>query len=216
MIDDISLRRRVLEEFQWDPSFDATHVGVSAADGTVTLSGHVSSYAALFAARKAARRVAGVKAVADEMHVRLAATHEREDSDIAESISHVLRHNVTLGEQDIQAEVRGGNVTLSGTVDWQVQRRHVERQVAHVAGVRTIDNQIKLRAPATPVDIAGGIERALERRARLDAGRVSVDVEDGTVTLGGTAGTLHERELIETAAWSAPGVCEVINRIRVA
>jgi len=218
MIDDINLRQRVLDEFRWDPKFDATHVGATVADGAVTLSGHVDSYAALFAARKAARRVGGVKAIADELEVRLGAGYERDDSDIAESIARVLTSNVTLGEQDVQADVRNGIVTLMGTVEWQAHRRHVEKQVAHVSGVRTIVNQIKLRPQARIDDIAAGIKRALERNAEFEARHVTVDVDvdKSTVTLGGTVKALYERGLIEKSAWSAPGVQDVINDIRVA
>lgn len=216
MIDDIDLRRHVLDELRWDPAFDATHVGVTAADGAVVLSGHVDSYAALFAARKAARRVAGVKAVADELDVRLAPTFERDDADVAESIAHVLRCNVTLAEQDVQAEVRDGVVTLSGTVDLQSQRRHVERQVAHVAGVRELRNEIALRPQSPADDIGAAIEAALARHAELDAGCLTIDVDGHAVTLGGTVATLRERDLVEMAAWSAPGVRDVDNAIRVA
>lgn len=163
MIDDIQLRQRLLYDLRWDPRLDATHVGVTAAHGAVTLSGHVDSYAELFAVRRVARSVDGVKAVADDIEVRLPTGHERDDSDIAESIAHVLSFNVSLPDSDVRAEVRDGVVTLHGSVDWQAQRRHVENQMAHVAGVRMIHNQIRLSSRPRPVDVKTQIKDAPAR-----------------------------------------------------
>jgi osmotically-inducible protein OsmY len=215
MIDDVELRKSVLDELCWDVTVDATHVGVSASDGVVTLTGHVHSYPEIFAVRKCVRRVSGVKAVADELTVRLNSDSQRDDSDIAESIVHVLTHNVSLPSSNIQAEVRQGLVTLLGKVDWQYQRQHVETQIAHVSGVQGVSNQIELLPRVTPEDVKEQIEKALERNAELEAQHVSVEVIGDEVILGGSVKAFYERNIIEAAAWSAPGVLRVTDKISV-
>ncbi|MEE9322209.1 MAG: BON domain-containing protein [Granulosicoccus sp.] len=215
MIDDVVLRRSVLDELSWDATVDATHVGVTAVDGVVTLTGHVHSYPEIFAVRKCVRRVSGVKAVADELNVRLMSDDRREDSDIAESIVHVLQHNITLPNSNIQAEVRQGLVTLLGKVDWQYQRQHVEKQIAHVSGVLGVSNQIELLPRVTPADVKEQIENALERNAELEAQHVSVEVKGDEVILIGSVKAYYERNIIEAAAWSAPGVHKVTDKISV-
>lgn len=215
MIDDIELRRRVIDELDWEPMLDATHIAVTAADGAVTLEGHVDSYAELFIARRVVRRIDGVKAVADDLEVRLPSGHERDDGDIAESVAHVLSSSVSAAERDVRAEVRAGVVTLSGTVDWDRQRRHVEEQVAHVAGVRVIHNEVTLRERSRPDDIRSQIRDAFDRSAALEAEHVTVDIEGDVVTLGGTVRAYYERGLAQTAAWAAPGVRRVVDNIQV-
>ena len=216
MIDDIQLRRHVLDELAWDPKIDATHVGVTAKDGAVQLTGHVESYPQLFDAGRAARRVKGVLAVANDLRVELPEQHRRDDSDIAESVAHVLRCNVSLPDSDIKAEVRNGIVTLGGTVDWQHQRRHVEKQVAHVGGVRAVSNQIQLTPRADAGDVREHIESALARYAELEAGGVSIEVRGDEVTLRGRVRSGGERDLVEKACWSSPGVKAVHDRLEIA
>jgi len=215
MIEDIELRQAVLNELRWDSQVDATHVAVTAAEGTVTLTGHVSSYPDIFLVRKAVRRVNGVKAIADELTLRLPDSHVQDDSDIAHSIVHVLNNNVSGPESDIQAEVSDGFVTLIGTVDWQHQRVHVEEQVSHIRGVRCISNQITLNKRVTPENVKAQIEEALARNAELEADHVSVTVTDDEVVLEGRVKAFYERNLVEAAAWHAPGVHKVIDKIRV-
>lgn len=215
MIDDVKLRQSVLDELCWDVTVDATYVGVTAVEGVVTLTGHVQSYPEIFAIRKCVRRVSGVKAVADEITVRLVSDNQRDDSDIAESIVHVLKHNVSLPNSNLQAEIRHGLVTLLGKVDWQYQRQHVEKQIAHISGVQGISNQIELIPRVAPSDVKEQIEKALERNAELEAQHVSVEIKGDEVILVGSVKAYYERNLIEAAAWSAPGVHRVTDKITV-
>ena len=215
MIDDIELRQAVLNELQWDSQVDATHVAVTASEGAVTLTGHVSTYPDIFLVRNAVRRVSGVKAIADELSLQLPGSHMRDDSDIAHSIVHVLENNVTGPESNIQAEVSDGFVTLKGTVDWQHQRNHVEKQVTHIRGVRCISNQITLNERATPENVKEQIVDALARNAELEAEHVIVTVTDNEVILEGRVKAFYERNLVEAAAWHAPGVHRVVDKISV-
>lgn len=215
MINEIELRQAVLNELQWDSQIDATHVAVTATEGAVTLTGHVSSYPEIFLVRKAVRRVSGVKAIADELTLRLPGEQIRDDSDIAHSIVHVLTNNVSGSETSIQADVSDGFVTLKGDVDWQHERNHAEQQVAHVRGVRCISNQINLKKRATPEDVKAQIEEALSRNADLEAQHITVSVTDNEVILEGSVKAFYERNLVEAAAWHAPGVRKVIDKISV-
>ena len=215
MIEDIELRQAVLDELRWDSQVDATHVAVTAAKGCVTVTGHVRSYPDIFRVRNAVRRVSGVKVIADELTLRLPDNHVQDDGDIAQSIVHVLNSNVSGPESDIQAEVSDGFVTLKGAVDWQHQRNHVEQQVAHVRGVRCISNQIALNKRATPENVKEQIEQALSRNAELEAQHVTVTVTDDEVVLEGRVKAFYERNLVEAAAWHAPGVHRVVDKISV-
>lgn len=215
MIENNVIRQNILDELSWDSRLDATHIVVSFANGVATLTGHVRSFPEIFYALEAVRRVGGVHATADELIVRLPSAYERDDTSIAESIVHVLSSNLPVEERNIQADVSDGLVTLTGTVDWQSQRIHAENQVAHVAGVKGILNQIDLHERPVPDDVKHQIEQALVRNAELEAEHVSVKVEGNKVTLEGQVRSFYERNLVECVVWSAPGVRQVVDRIRV-
>lgn len=215
MTRDSDLKRLVLDELQWDPKVDHAHIGVTASDGSITLSGHVSSYGSKFAATDALKRVRGVKAIADEIEVNLPTEHRKDDSDIAERIAHVLEWNVSIPENTVKANVRNGFVTLTGKVDLQHQREHIEKQIQHVGSVTGIANRISLRTVAVPDDIKKRIEDALHRSAELEAQNVKVSVKGDTVTLEGRVQAYFERELAERAAWTAPGVKHVVDHLLV-
>jgi osmotically-inducible protein OsmY len=215
MTNDIVLRQAILNELRWDSRTDATHVNVTVDDGTVTLTGHVSSFPSIFLVREAVRRVNGVKVIADDLTLHLPSSHARDDTDIAHSIVHVLDCNVSGPEATVQAEVSHGHVILTGTVDWQHQREHVENQVAHVRGVRGISNQINLTLRPTPDNVKSQIEEALTRNAELEAKHITVTVNDDEVILEGRVKAFYERNLVEAAAWHAPGVRRVVDKINV-
>jgi osmotically-inducible protein OsmY len=215
MTDDATLKRRVTDELRWDTRVNEAHVGVSAHDGSVTLSGHVPSYPEKYAAVDAAKRVRGVHAVADEIEVELPYERSNDDGAVAERIAHVLEWNVSIPEDSVKARVANGFVTLTGEVEWQHQRRHVEEQVRHVGGVRGIANTVVIRARATPSDIKRRIEDALERQAEVEARGLRVDVQGDRVILEGRIKATHERDVIERAVWAAPGVREVVDHLRV-
>jgi osmotically-inducible protein OsmY len=216
MTDDQDLQRQVMKELEWDPQVSAAHIGVAVTNGAVTLTGHVSTYSEKLAAVRAAERVYGVKAVADEIEVRLPGTGIRDDSDIAEAIAGVLRWN-NLVPDTVEAEVRHGFVTLKGEVDWSYQREAAEKAVRDVKGVRGVSNLIavKPRKAPKPEDIEQRIADAIRRTADLDARRVWVTTSNGTVHLHGTVHSLYEKRIAEQAAAAAPGVEEVDNEIVV-
>lgn len=215
MTDNKQLQQQVLNELQWDTHFDASHVAVSAEDGAVTLTGHVSSYPEIFAVREAVRRVSGVKAIADELHLQLPSESIREDSDIARSIVHVLKNSVRVNESNVKAEVKQGLVTLTGEVDWQSERKQIAEQISHIRGVRDIENRITLKKQLTSGDVKEQIEQALARNAELEAAHINVTINGDEVTLTGRVKAFYERNLIEAAAWHAPGVHKVIDKIEV-
>ncbi|HEX6307074.1 MAG TPA: BON domain-containing protein [Longimicrobiales bacterium] len=214
MIDQNDLRQEVIDELRWDTSLDAAPIGVAVSDGAVTLTGHVRSYAEKRAAEKAAKRVRGVKAVANDLEVRLPGSLRRDDADIAAAISHVLEWNVSI-PREVTASVEQGWVTLEGEVDWAFQRNAAERAVREVTGVRGVTCLIRLRVRPVPRDIREQIQRTFQRSAQLDAEHIDVTVADGIVTLTGTVRSWSERLEAEHAARAAAGVRSVDNRLQV-
>jgi osmotically-inducible protein OsmY len=213
-MDDKALQEAVIEELEWDPELDSAHIGVAAKGGAVTLTGHVSSYAEKWAAVRAAERVAGVVAVADELEVKLPGSSMRDDTDIAESIARTLRSHVSV-PASVDAEVEHGFVTLRGEVDWSYQRDAAERVVRNVLGVKGVSNLITLNAKVKPAQIEQRIADAIKRMANLDANQITVTATDGTVHLHGRVHSWYEKRLAEQEAKSAPGVSKVDNQITV-
>lgn len=211
-----NLRQHVLDELDWEPTIDATNVGVAVNDGIVTLSGHVPSYAQKRIAERAVLRVAGVKGIADEIDVQLSTQHERSDAELAKAAVQAIEWNTQVPDDAVKIKVDSGWITLDGTVDWNYQRKQAERAVRHLIGVRGISNLIRVNPEATPSDVRQKIKNALERRADEEAERITVKVDGSTVTLEGTVHSWAEREDIEDAAWSAPGITEVENNLKVA
>lgn len=211
---DKQLQEDVLRELEWDPEVDAAHIGVSVEDGSVTLTGHVSSYSEKLAAVRAAERVFGVRAVADELEVRLPGSEARDDSDMAEAIAQVLTWN-TLVPDTVKAEVRNGVVTLRGEVEWTYQRDAAERAVRDVRGVKGVVNLITIKPRVKATDIERRIADAIKRAANVDARRIWVTTTNGTVVLHGTVHSLYEKKLAEAEAKAAAGVTKVDNRIAV-
>lgn len=212
---DIELRQNVSDALEFDPSVDAANIGVAAADGVVTLSGHVPTYAEKLKAEEIAMRVRGVKAIALQIEVRPAGTHATADDEIARRLLEVLRWNTTVPEDKIRATVQNGWVTLSGAVEWNYQRDAASRAVQGLAGVRGVANTIKITPRATPADLHTRIEQALRRQAELDALGISIELSDGAVTLRGKVHSLAERRVAEQAVWAAPGVREVRDNLSV-
>ena len=213
---DAQLKDDVLEELRWDPQIsDADAIGVGVKDGAVILSGHVPSYAEKMAAAQAAERVRGVKAVANDLRVKLPGA-PRDDADIAEAIAHVLEWNVQVPEDRVHVTVEHGWVTLEGQVDHDYQRREVERMVRHVRGVTGVLNNITVRPPASPAQVQTLIEEMLKRQAEADARRIRVEVSDHTARLYGQVHSLPEANAAQAAAASAPGVASVESHLVIA
>ena len=206
------LQDAVTKHLAWEPDFDASMIGVSTQGGIVTLSGYVETYAAKLAAERAARKLYGVKAIANELNVRLA--HDRIDPDIAKDAVDALKGHVEV-PRGLNVTVREGYITLQGTVEWMFQKAAAERAVKYLRGVRGVFNHIVIKPRVSPVDVQKRITEALHRHAALDARRIHVDADGGRVTLTGNVRSWRERDDAVRAAWAAPGVMGVDNRINV-
>lgn len=214
-ITDETTRQTVLRELAWDATLDAEHISVQAKNGAITLSGHVTSYPAKRAALRATERVYGVRAVADELDVQLPGTSVRDDAQVAEEIARLIRWNSVVPDH-VQAEVRGGHVTLLGEVSRGFERSAAERAVRYLAGVVGITNSIVVKATLPNAeDVDHRVGEAIERMADLDARSIWVTTSNGTVHLHGHVHSLAERRTAARAAASAPGVTHVENDIHV-
>jgi osmotically-inducible protein OsmY len=212
---DSEIRDDVIDELRWDPQIaDPDAIGVAIQDGAVTLTGRVPSYAEKLAATRAAERVYGVKVVANDLEVRLFGG-PRDDSDIARAIAHVLDWNVQVPEGKVHARVQNGWVTLDGEVDYDYQRREVERMVRQVRGVTGVTDTITVKPPVSPEKVQAVIEDAIRREAEIDARHISVEVSDHTAKLYGHVHSIHEASAARVAAASAPGVATVESHLVV-
>ncbi|MEM8752704.1 MAG: BON domain-containing protein [Pseudomonadota bacterium] len=215
MISDAQLKESVLDELNWDTSLDAAHIGVTVKDGSVTLSGHVPSYPEKYSAIDAVKAVRGVKAIADEIEVHLPSEFRMDDSDIAERVAHVLSWSVAVPDDGVKAKVRNGFVTLDGEAKLDAQRRQIIQQIRHVRGVKGVSSLITLKPRASAPDVKKRIEDALKRNASLDASGIRVLIDGSKVTLEGDVKAYFERDVAERAAWTAPGVRQVVDHLHV-
>jgi osmotically-inducible protein OsmY len=207
------LQDDVINELRWEPRVDASAIGVSAKAGSVTLSGHASSYTQKLDAVRAAERVDGVTAVADELEVHLSGD-PRDDADVAKAIADAVTWSSTV-PTTVHAEVNKGWVVLTGEVDWSFQRDDAVGIVQGVKGVKGVTNLVMVKPRTSPVAVEDEIRDAFERNADLDADGISVTVSDGKVELSGQVHSLHEANIAESAAWSAPGVHSVERHLTV-
>tara|TARA_R110002074_G_scaffold114289_1_gene244312 strand:- start:363 stop:1010 length:648 start_codon:yes stop_codon:yes gene_type:complete len=214
-MDDAVLKDLVEEELEWEPSVDATDIGVGVEDGVVTLMGYVSSFTQKMAAERAVSRVKGVRAIAQELEVRFAGMDTEADDRIAKRALDVLDWDVAIPSGAIKVKVQNGHVTLSGEVDWRYQANRARDKIDGLPGVKAVSNLIQIKPKVSGKDVKEQIEQALKRDAELDAKTIRVSVQDGKVTLEGNVHTWHDREVAEQAAWAAPGVQDVIDRIRI-
>jgi osmotically-inducible protein OsmY len=215
MRSDAEIRNDVIDELRWDPQIpEPDAIGVAVTDGAVTLTGHVATYAQKLAAARAAERVEGVKAVANEIKVELAGMG-RDDADIAAAIARILDWDVQIPEGAVHARVENGWVILAGEVGYDFQRREVERMVRQVRGVTGVTNAITINPPASPASVRAAIEDALRRQAEVDARQIRVEVSGHTVKLYGHVRSMREASAAKSAAAAAPGVASVENHLVV-
>jgi osmotically-inducible protein OsmY len=213
---DSQIQNDVMDELKWDPSVTHEHIGVAVNEGIVSLSGNVPTYFEKSAAERATQRVAGVKAIAEEIEVKFVGSYHREDEDIASAILMVLRWNVQVPEDLVKVQVSKGWVTLSGDVEWDYQRTATGNAVKPVAGVLGVTNFIAVKPKIQIAGVKAKIEQALKRAAEQEASQIKVEVLGQEVTLSGKVRSYAELMDARGAAWSAPGVTKVRDNLIVA
>lgn len=212
---DAQLQKDVMEELRWQSAIKSPEIGVAANDGIVTLSGEVGTYAQKIAAEKAALRVAGVKAVAEDIHVHLGLTSQRTDTEIAESAVTTLRWNSSIPDDKIKVKVENGWITAEGKVDWMYQKNAVKNALSKLTGVKGVTNLVTIDSKVHPSDVQKKITAAFERNALIDANHIDVAAHDNKITLTGTVRSYAEKRDAERAAWNAPGIISVENKLEV-
>jgi len=215
-MEDKTLRQNIIDELDFEPAVNAAHIGVAVENGVVSLSGHVDSYAEKLAAEKAAKRVKGVRALAEGLKVRFASDKKTNDDEIAHRALTILQWSAVVPPNSVMVKVQDGWVTLNGEVAWQHQRAAAENLVRRLSGIHGVLNSITLKERVQPTDVRHKIESALRRSAEIQAQQIRVSVEDGrAVALEGDVHDWEERDAVERAAWSVPGVTRVIDRLRI-
>jgi osmotically-inducible protein OsmY len=212
---DTQLKYDILSELEWEPSLNASQIGVEVKDGVVTLAGHVDSYGEKWHAERAVERVAGVRALAVEIAVQLPGSSKRSDTEIAHIAESALKWQTFLPEGAIQLMVESGWITLSGHVDWEYQRQAANTAVRHLLGVKGVNDEIVIKPILSANNVKANIESALQRRAMSNAQKITVVLDGGDVTLTGKVNSWSEREQAWNSAWGTAGVEKVVNNITV-
>lgn len=212
---DRELQDSALAALEWEPGIDTARIGVSVEDGVVTLQGTVTTFQNKYAAERTVRHLFGVRAVANDLKVTPDETTKRSDPAIAHAAANALEWDSSIPKGSVKATVQDGWITLNGLVEWQFQRQAAERAVRYLYGVKGVSNIIVVQPHVSIFDVKSKIESAFKRSAEIDANRVKVEAHDGAVVLTGTVHSLNERDEAERAAWAAPGVTKVDDRILV-
>ena len=212
---DKDLKQTVQNALDWDPSIDSADIGVSADEGVVTLRGNVRTFAEKYAAERVALRVFGVKGVANDLTVHLPSMFERTDTEIAQAAVTALKSNIVVPTGRVSVTVSDGWITLKGNVEWQYQKDAALRCVRDLFGVKGVSNIIAVEPHVKPIDVRDKIEAAFKRSAEVDARRINVNATDGKVILSGNVRSYTERQEAERAAWAAPGVKQVEDRLTI-
>jgi osmotically-inducible protein OsmY len=215
MKSDYQIQKDVMEELKWQAFLKASEIGVAVKNGVVTLSGNVDSYSKKLAAENAAKKIAGVKAVAEDIEVGISPIYRRTDAEIAEAVLDALKWHTAVQEEKIKIKVEDGNVKLEGEVEWEYQRTMAKTAIENLAGVRFVINLITVKPKISPTDIQEKIIAAFHRSATVDSSKIRAEVEGTKVTLRGTVRSIAEKEDAENAAWFAPGVMSVVNKIEI-
>src|SRR5581483_2424473 len=209
------LQRDVMDALKWEPLLNKAEIGVTVDHGVVTLTGRVDSYPGKLAAERAAKGVNGVRALAEELQIKLDGNNVRTDTEIAQAAADALKWCTAIPDDRITVSVENGWVKLEGDVEWQFQKDEARREVEDIMGVKGVTNFVTVKPVLKPIDIKDKIQQAFQRSATVDASNISVDVNGSLVTLKGTVHSWAERDDAESAAWAAPGVAKVNDQLTV-
>jgi len=215
MRSDSEIKRDVEDELRWDPDVDSTDIAVTVKSGVATLTGFVHTYSDKFEAERAAKRVAGVVGLANDIEVRLRNIDEMPDPEVAREAVTAIKTQLPISVEQIKVTVERGWVTLEGEVQWNYQKQTAERAVHRLKGVKGVSNLIQLKPSVPPTEVKRKIEEAFRRSAEIDASRITVEAKGSEVVLKGTVRSWTERQEAERAAWGAPGVTKVDNRVTI-
>jgi len=212
---DLEIQKDVMDELKWQPFLQAAEIGVAVKNGVVTLSGRVDNYGKKLTAENAAKKVAGVKAVAEDIQVGISPAYRKTDAEIAEAVLNALEWHTAIPDNRIKVKVEDGIVKLEGEVEWDFQRNSAKTAIQYLAGVRSVVNLISVRPKISADDLEKKIRAAFHRSATIDAAKVNVDVIGNKAILTGKVRSLAEKEEAENAVWAAPGVFNLESKLLV-
>ena len=212
---DSQIQEDVMDQLKWEPFLNASQIGVAVKNGIVTLSGQVDTYPKKLATENATKKIAGVKAIAEDIQIGVSPAYNKTDTEIAEAVVNALKWHTAVMEEKIKIKVENGNVRLEGEVEWEFQRKNAESAIENLTGVRSVMNLITVKPKVTASGINQKITAAFERSATIDAGKITPEVIGSRVTLRGKVRSFAEKEDAENAAWFAPGVTSVDSRIEI-
>jgi len=212
---DLQIQKDVMEELQWQPFLHSSEIGVAVKNGIVTLSGIVDTYSKKIAAEKAVKKVAGVKAIAEDIQVGVSPIYRKTDAEVAEAILNALKWHSVIQEDKIKIKVEDGIVKLEGEAEWEYQRNIVRKAIENLSGVRYVTNLISVKPKITPNELEQKINNAFLRNATIDAGKINVNVDGNKVVLTGKVRSFAESEDAANVAWAAPGILNVENKLEI-
>ncbi|MDP4285205.1 MAG: BON domain-containing protein [Bacteroidota bacterium] len=215
MKSDAQIQKDVLEQLKWEPILIANEIGVSVKNGVVTLSGQVNSYTKKLAAERSVKRVVGVKALAEDIQIGVSPSYQKTDTEIAAAVLNALKWHTGVDEEKIKIKVEDGIVTLEGEVEWEYQKTSAESSIENLAGVRSVLNFVTIKPKLVPLDVKEKIKSSFQRHASIDARQIKVQVIGAKVILSGKVRSFAEKEDATDAAWLAPGVTAVENKIEI-